>query len=160
MDDVMDTNHREGFSDNVFAVAITLLAFDLHASARGASLAQRLAEPWPSYVAFLVSFALIGVVWLTHHQMFRDIRAADPGLIVANLALLLIVTAYPFPTRVVAEAFQTGTGADHRTAALVYGFWNVAIGLALNALWWTARGRRLVELAAPQARLAARIALP
>jgi len=157
MQDLMDTNRLATFSDGVFAVAITLLAVDLNATGSGGSLAHRLVVQWPSYAAFVVSFATIGIMWLTHHQMFRAIRGVDHGLIVANLALLLVVTAYPFPTRVVAEAFQTGTAADRRTAALFYGLWGVAIGLAVNVLWWWAvRRRRLIEPAVPQALLDAR----
>ncbi len=102
---------------------------------------------------------MIGIMWLSHHQMFRDIRGADHGLIVANLGLLLVVTAFPFPTKVVAEAFRTGTVADanRRTAALFYSLWILASALAINALWlWAARGRRLIEPEAPQWRIDAR----
>jgi len=158
-DSMTDTGRLEAFSDGVFAVAITLLAFDLNATTGGVTLAQRLAAQWPSYAAFLVSFAMIGIMWLSHHQMFRDIRGADHGLIVANLGLLLVVTAFPFPTKVVAEAFGVGTvaDADRRTAALFYSLWILVFTLAINALWlWAARGRRLIEPGAPQARIDAR----
>jgi len=135
-DSIADTGRLEAFSDGVFAVAITLLVFDLNVAGQSGSLAHRLAAQWPSYAAFLVSFAMIGIMWLSHHQMFHDIHGADHGLIVANLGLLLVVTAFPFPTKVVAEAFQTGTvaDADRRTATLFYSLWILVFALAINAL--------------------------
>ncbi len=152
-----DTQRLEAFSDGVFAVAITLLVFDLNAATGGGSLVQRLAVQWPSYGAFLVSFAMIGIMWINHHAMFRDIRAADHALIVANLAVLLVVTMIPFPTRVVAEAFQSGSTDDRRTAAIVYGLAFLAFTVAYNVLWLlAARGRRLIEPEAQQAEIDAR----
>lgn len=158
---MVDTSRLEAFSDGVFAVAITLLVFDLNAASGSGSLAHRLLTQWPSYAAFLVSFATIGIIWLNHHDIFRTIRAADHGLIVANLALLLVVTAFPFPTKIVAQAFEvSGTAADRRTAALFYGGWNVAFTVAINVLWWqAARGRRLIEPETPQATVDARTRL-
>jgi len=155
--DAVDTGRLEAFSDGVFAVAITLLVFDLNVAGQSGSMAHRLFAQWPSYAAFLISFAMIGIMWLNHHQIFRDIRAADHGLRVANLALLLVVTAFPFPTKVVAEAIRTGTADDRRTAALLYGIWILAFTLVFNALWhWAARGRRLIEPGVSQARVDAR----
>lgn len=151
------TGRLEAFSDGVFAIAITLLILDVSVKPDGGSLAERLAGQWPSYVAFVVSFALIGIMWLSHDQMLRDIRRVDHGLIVANLALLLCVTVIPFPTRVVADAFTHGDVADRRTAALLYALTFVALSLAFNTLWlWAARGRRLLKPDAPQARIDAR----
>lgn len=146
-----DTGRLEAFSDGVFAIAITLLIIEVGVNEEGGTLAQRLAEQWPSYTAFVVSFAMIGIMWLNHHQMFRSIRAADHGLFVLNLVLLLVVSFIPFPTKIVGEELH-GTFADRRTAALFYGATFVTLSIAFNALWlWAARGRRLIEPETPQA---------
>ena len=71
----VDTSRLETFSDAVFAIAITLLIIGVGIKAEGGSLAYRLAEQWPSYVSYVVSFATIGILWLHHHEVFRDIRA-------------------------------------------------------------------------------------
>jgi uncharacterized membrane protein len=145
-----DTGRLEAFSDGVFAIAITLLIIEVGVNEEGGSLAHRLAEQWPSYVAFVVSFALIGILWLNHHQMFRSIRTTDHGLFVLNLVLLLVVSFIPFPTKVVGEELH-GTLADKRTAAVFYGSTFVAVSFAFNALWlWAAHGRRLIEPGVPQ----------
>ena len=163
--DPVDTGRLQAFSDGVFAVAITLLVFDLNVAGQSGSLAHRLGAQWPSYAAFLISFAMIGIMWINHHQMFRDIRAADHGLIVVNLALLLVVTAFPFPTKVVAEA-----RVDTRTrmvflglptfgvatlVALVSPEASVALDGAL-ALVYLLPGDRLERLLAPEQRSAIR----
>ena len=141
-----DTGRLEAFSEGVFAIAITLLIIEVGVNEEGGSLARRLAEQWPSYVAFVVSFAMIVIMWLNHHQMFRSIRVADHGLFVLNLALLLVVSFIPFPSKIVGEELH-GTFADRRTAALFYG----STFVAFNALWlWAARGRRLIEPGTPQ----------
>ena len=146
-----DTGRLEAFSDGVFAIAITLLIIEVGVNEEGGSLARRLAKQWPSYVAFVVSFAVIGIMWLNHHQMFRSIRVAHHGLFVLNLALLLGVSFIPFPTKIVGEALH-GTFADRRTAALFYGSTFVAVSVVFDALWlWAARGRRLIEPGTPQA---------
>ena len=85
-----DTGRVEAFSDAVFAIAITLLILEVGIKAEGGSLLYRLAEQWPSYLSFVVSFAVIGIGWLQHHEMFRDIRATDHGLVVLSLVLLLL----------------------------------------------------------------------
>jgi uncharacterized membrane protein len=147
----VDTGRLEAFSDGVFAIAITLLILQVGIDTEGGSLAYRLAEQWPSYVSFVVSFAIIGILWLNHHQMFRDIRVADHGLFVLNLALLLVVCFIPFPTEVIGDELASDNYDDRRTAAVFYGLTFVGATLAFNALWlWAARRRRLIEPDVPQ----------
>ena len=71
----MTKNRLEAFSDGVFAIAITLLVIELHAPdlEPGESLAHGLWLEWPSYVAYLVSFMTIGVIWLNHHRVFIQV---------------------------------------------------------------------------------------
>jgi uncharacterized membrane protein len=147
----VDTGRLESFSDGVFAIAITLLILQVGVNTEGGSLAYRLGEQWPSYVSFVVSFAVIGILWLNHHQMFRDIRVADHGLFILNLALLLVVSFIPFPTEVIGDELASGNYEDQRTAALFYGLTFVASTLSFNALWlWAAHHRRLIEPNTPQ----------
>ncbi|MBV8527974.1 MAG: DUF1211 domain-containing protein, partial [Candidatus Dormibacteraeota bacterium] len=60
----MRTGRVEAFSDGVFAVAITLLVLDLRVPITSGSLVRALADEWPRFVAFLVSFLVIGIVWV------------------------------------------------------------------------------------------------
>lgn len=136
----------EAFSDAVLAIAITLLVLQLGAGSGPGSLAHRLGEQWPRYVAYLLSFLNIGIVWLNHHSIFSRLRAVDHGLVLLNLLLLLVVSVLPFPTSVLGEALQRGDFADQRTAALLYAGNFLLASSAFCALWlWASRGRRLIR---------------
>jgi uncharacterized membrane protein len=128
-----ETQRVEAFSDGVFAIAITLLVLELRAPSAGSSpLASLLIRQWPSYVAFLVSFAFIGIMWINHHRLFTHIRRSDDALLVLNLLLLLGVVAVPFPTAVLAANLgQPG----ERTATLLFNGTYVLIAIAFNVLW-------------------------
>src|SRR5262249_42578260 len=101
-EELRESERLEAFSDGVFAIAITLLVLELKVPPRDADLAAALLSGWPSYVAFLTSFATIGIMWLNHHRLFTTIRRVDHGTLVLNGLLLLGVTALPFPTAIVA----------------------------------------------------------
>ncbi|HZC70161.1 MAG TPA: TMEM175 family protein [Jatrophihabitans sp.] len=83
----------ETFSDGVFAIAITLLVLDLAVpprnQLRAGGLGSALADQWPSYFAYLVSFLVIGIIWVNHHTMFSKVNLVDRPVLFANLAVLL-----------------------------------------------------------------------
>ena len=141
-----ETGRIEAFSDGVFAVAITLLVLDLrvpHGAADGGALLRELVRQWPAYLAFVTSFATIGIMWMNHHRMFTLIRRVDTPLLLLNGVLLLAVTFVPFPTALVAE-YLSRPGAT--VAAAVFNGTYVVLALAFNALWHcAARGRRLLR---------------
>jgi len=131
--DVNETARLEAFSDGVFAIAITLLVLDLKVPhTPGVALGVQLAAAWPSYVAFLASFATIGIMWLNHHRLFCLIGRVDQGLLVSNALLLLGVTVVPFPTSLL--SFYLG-GPDAHVAAMLYAGTFLYIALAFNLLW-------------------------
>jgi uncharacterized membrane protein len=136
----MSSRRIEAFSDGVFAIAITLLVLDLVVPARHdavqGGLAHLLAEEWPAYFAYLVSFLVIGIIWVNHHTMFDKVRLVDRPVLFANLALLLVVSLIPFPTRLLAE-YLTADGRDAHVAAAVYSTTMFAMGVAYAALWLT-----------------------
>ena len=62
----MTTDRLEAFSDGVFAIAITLLVLDIAVPRpRSGGLAHALAVQWPTYLAYAVSFFVIGIIWVT-----------------------------------------------------------------------------------------------
>jgi uncharacterized membrane protein len=154
-----DSRRTEAFSDGVFAIAITLLVLDLVVPSRQEAaehgLAQALAHEWPAYFAYLVSFLIVGIIWVNHHTVFDKIRLVDRPVLFANLALLLVVSLIPFPTRLLSDYLTAG--ADSHVAAAVYSATMLAMGLAYSVLWWTiTRDARLLhEGADPKASRAA-----
>jgi len=134
----VSSRRTEAFSDGVFAIAITLLVLDLVVPAKREAaeqgLAQALAQEWPAYFAYLVSFLIIGIIWVNHHVMFDKVRLVDRPVLFANLALLLTVSTIPFPTRLLAEYLTDGGRSSH-VAAAVYSSTMLAMGLAYSMLW-------------------------
>jgi len=153
----MTVGRLEAFSDGVFAIAITLLILEIRLPTTDwhtdAALREALLRLWPSYLAYFISFLLIGMIWMNHHRMFRHIRRGDGMLLGLNILLLLSVAFIPFPTHVLAEAVHAGAG--QRTAIVFYGLVLVIGGIFYNALWWYASaGHRLLDdsITAAQAR--------
>ncbi len=136
----------EAFSDGVFAIVITLLAFDLRAPEHeaGVSLASALWDKWPAYIAYVVGFIQIGVMWLNHHRIFQQVREVDGVALVLNLNLLLWVAVIPFPTSVVAAYLRDG-GSDAATAMFVFSAVLLANAISFCALYaWITHDERII----------------
>ncbi len=135
----------EAFSDGVFSIAITLLVLDLVApSITQGGVGRRLIDEWPTYLAYLVSFASIGAAWLSHSTITEYLDRADSVLLRLNLLLLLFVSVLPFPTRMLGEYLRE-TGAE-RIAVTVYGLNLLAISGLGSVLWHYAVSARLTKL--------------
>jgi uncharacterized membrane protein len=128
-----ETSRIEAFSDGVFAIAITLLILDVHVPTLSQGpLGVALKRQWPTYVAYLISFSFIGIMWVNHHRLFNHIRRSDNGLVFLNLLLLLGVSVVPFPTALIAAHYY----APGRTlAAAVFNGTYVLIAIFFNILW-------------------------
>jgi TMEM175 potassium channel family protein len=138
-----ETKRVEAFSDAVFAIAITLLILEIKVPTQDQGhLADQLRRQWPSYLAFITSFAYIGIMWINHHRMFTHIRKCNDMVLALNLLLLLGVTVVPFPTAVLAEHLS---GPDRGTGAVLYNATFVFIAVAFNLLWRYAVARRLLD---------------
>jgi uncharacterized membrane protein len=144
----------EAFSDGVFAIAITLLILEIRLpkeeAGHAASLWPMLASIWPSYIAYVLSFVIIGIMWANHRNIFRYIRRVDHLFVMINVGLLLFVSFVPFPTAVLADHLRD---PENRVAATAfYGASFVPTALFFNLLWrYAASGRRLLRDEADQA---------
>lgn len=128
---VAESGRVEAFSDGVLAIVITLLVLELHAPEDRGEMLRQLLDQWPAYVAYLASFAYVGVVWVNHHQLFTRIAAVDTGVLWRNLLLLLATSVLPFPTAVLGGAYQHGSHTDQVVGMVLYLL--VAAGMA--ATW-------------------------
>ena len=116
----MDRSRLEAFSDGVFAVAITLLALDLTVEGPGhGPLVDQLYDKWPAFLAYLISFFMIGVVWVNHHALVRSITKVDRLLLFLNLVLLMFVVLIPFATATEASYFPSND-ANAQLAMVLY----------------------------------------
>jgi TMEM175 potassium channel family protein len=147
----------ETFSDGVLAIVITLLALELRSPEveEGETLARALWEQWPSYLAYLLAFAQIGVIWLNHHRLFDQVRRVDGVLLLLNLTLLMSITLIPFPTALVAEHLRGG-GEATNTAVAVFSGVLFMTSIAFTALYaWMTHDDRLVHALPPRDAVAA-----
>jgi uncharacterized membrane protein len=157
----VDSRRAESFSDGVFAVAITVLVFNLLTVADKTALPATLtvgSHPgqiglghyWPAYLAYVVSFLTIGIMWLNHHTMLAQVTKVDRPVLVLNLLLLMGVVAIPFPTALVADHLTGAAGAHGQAtvAAVTYGLVMITISIGYASVW--------IYLAAHQDSLGAR----
>lgn len=146
----MSKSRVEAFSDGVFTIAITLLVLTIAEPRAYQHLAHQLGTQWPSLFAYVVSFAVIGIMWINHHSVFSLLEQVDRSLLYLNLLLLMTIAFLPYPTGVLGQALARGQGTQ--TAAIVYG-----VVMALNAYSWTglwlhaSRHRRLLQADFPEA---------
>jgi len=137
---VSDTARLETFSDGIFAIAATLLILDVNLSGNG-SVAHQLVQAWPSYAAYGISFATLGIVWVNHHTVFTQIARIDRTFLFINVLFLMVVAFTPFPTRVLADNLRD----QSKAAAFFYGLTYTSMAICYGALWfYAAHGRRLL----------------
>lgn len=116
------------FSDAVIAIAITLLALELPVptgSVHGdAAVLDFLREHLAEYVAFLISFAVVAMHWLSHQRLFRYATGLVGPVIQWNVLWLLTIVVMPFTTKLLtsdADAFEvqfTGYALDQVLAGV------------------------------------------
>ena len=110
----MDTGRLEAFSDGVFAIAATLLVLEIGVDTSD-DLGAALLDIWPSYLAYVTSFLIIGIIWINHHHCVSLIGRVDRPFLFINTLLLLIVAFIPFPTKLVAEFLQNEANDQRST---------------------------------------------
>jgi len=125
------------FSDAVIAIAVTLLVLNIRPPQDTRHLFHGLATLWPSYLAYVVTFMLIGQVWANHHVMFDQIRIADRAVLFLNTVLLMDIAFLPFAASVLAQAFRDGHG--QRAAVVLHGVAFELAAILFNAIWEYAR---------------------
>jgi uncharacterized membrane protein len=145
----MSKSRLETFSDGVFAIAITLLVLTIAQPGNYHRLTHQLEQKWPSLAAYVVSFVVIGIMWLNHHTIFEHLQRVDRKFFYFNLALLMTIAFLPYPTGVLGQALGKGQGAT--TAAAFYSITMVVNACCWAGLWlYASSGRRLLTTDFPE----------
>ena len=94
------------FSDAVFAIVLTLLVLELKPpEAHSAEeLWTGLARMSGHFIAFALTFAVIGIFWQAHMRNLNALKAFDWPVAVMNLVHLFFVCLLPFVSSLLAEA--------------------------------------------------------
>lgn len=135
------------FSDAVIAVAITLLVLDLKLpeGVGDADLAGALANSVHGIGVYALSFLVVGILWMGHHEQFSYIHRVDAPLLWLNLLYLMTIGLIPFVTSLL---------SDHTTALStgLYAGTLVVTSLLSAIMWWyAARDPELMPAEVPRA---------
>jgi uncharacterized membrane protein len=142
-------NRFEGFSDAVFAIALTLLIVEIKVpgSPQGpqgySDLVTAMAEQWREHLALVLCYVVIGAYWLQHHYSGRIYAKSDHWFSAINLLFLLAIVVIPYPIRV--WCFHLGSHFEPVASV------TLALGLAATACTWMAKwfygmsGRRVMD---------------
>ncbi|HKF82104.1 MAG TPA: TMEM175 family protein [Solirubrobacterales bacterium] len=117
------------FSDGVFAIAITLLVLNLGIE-KGLTEGQIDNALWDQrevFLAYAISFAVIGRFWLVHHRFFAEVEAFDGRLLGLNLVYLGFIVLIPFSSELLGEY-------GGKTTAVVFYSLNLAVVVLLGLL--------------------------
>jgi uncharacterized membrane protein len=135
-----DLDRAAAFSDAVFAIAMTILVLEVHVpDVPATQLGPELQRLLPAYLTFVLSFLVVGVIWLSHHRKFAVITRFNPTLLRLNLLMLLLVASLALPTAVL------GRYGDQPLAVVLYAAFVAAIGLLMSAMWGYAWRQHLTE---------------
>ncbi len=153
-----ETGRLEAFSDGVVAIAITLLILTIPvpSDVKPDRLPIEIGAHWPAFLAYVLSFVTILIMWVNHHMLFTMIRRTDHTFLMINGLLLMLVTFVNYPTALIAETLKEGLPSgllmlqgtfNQRTAAAIYSGTFVVTAILFNVLWRYARrdGRLLAR---------------
>jgi uncharacterized membrane protein len=154
----MDVAGWEAFLHGVYAIAVTLLVLDIRVPdvssiANGSQLFDALVAGAPRYGAYVLGFLFVGTYWINTHRMMRMLRGVDHWFLVLGLLFLMVISAVPFVTGLLAEYLGADNGRD-QVALVVFTAWQLVLSILANlSFHYAARGRRLLRPGLPEAGL-------
>jgi uncharacterized membrane protein len=113
------------FTDGVFAIAITLLVLGFD-DPTGHDVPRRVLDQWPQLLAYLLSFAVVGRMWLVHHRFFATLHRFDRPLLLLNLTYLAAVVLVPYTSELL---------GDHGGEAVAVVLYAVVLAVATILQW-------------------------
>jgi len=134
------TDRLETLCDGVFAVVMTVLVFDLKVPKTEGPLVDEIWKLWPKFASYIISFLLVGIYWIAHHNQFNYIRRMDRNFIWMNILFLMLVSLIPF------SASLIGEHPFEQTSIIVYALNLISIGFVMRAyMHYATKEHRLVD---------------
>jgi uncharacterized membrane protein len=137
--ELKETGRIEAFSDGVFAVAVTLLILTIQVppavtvNKAQVNIPAFVLGQWPFFLAYVVSFITILIMWANHHSIFNLVVRADRILIILNGILLILITFFDYPTAIIAAALNEGH--YQKFAAMFYTGTLFVVTIVYNIFW-------------------------
>lgn len=94
------TSRIEAFSDGVIAIIITVMVFDLKLQEipTDKTVWTELVKINPKFISYAISFLMLAIMWVNHHQLFHQIKHTDRKLLWYSIHLLFWMSIVPFGT--------------------------------------------------------------
>jgi len=87
-------------TDGVYAIVLTLLVLDLKfpetPGLTEAKIIDDLVKQIPNFFSYLVSFFVVGTLWIKHHMVLNPLTKCNEGTFGLNFVHLLFVTLTPY----------------------------------------------------------------
>lgn len=130
------------FSDALYAIAITLLALEIKLPAdtdlnSNSAVWQAIIHSAPHLLAFVISFLVIGVLWVNNHRKYSNIDMVDSRFVWLNMASLLLIAFMPFPTSLISSSSTVVATALYASVVAI-------IGILSAVTWHYAVNKQLV----------------
>jgi len=145
-------NRIEALTDGIFATVMTILVLSLTIPvitqpSGNEPPTQQLIDEFgqlsgllPAVLTYIISFVILGVYWVGHHNLFHYVRRTDRILLWINIAFLISVGLLPFTTALL------GRNLTDQAAVILYGGNLMLCSILLRTIWWyVTSGHRLVD---------------
>jgi len=140
----VSSDRQKALADGTFAIVMTLLVLELAVPVihdpTNVELSHALASMWPKFLAYTLSFLVLGVFWLIHHFLFDSITYYDARLAWLNILFLLFVALVPFTTSLLGEYFL------EKTPAIIYGIQLLVLFLMGFTIWSYSTSKKLSDV--------------
>ena len=130
------TARIETLTDGVFAIVMTVLVFNFHTPLKDVvekfGLLHELATLIPNLIGYIITFVILGVLWVGHHNQFFYIRRADRVLLWINIFFMMVVALLPFSAQLLSEYGQDSV------SIIIYNINLILAEVLLFLHWWYA----------------------
>lgn len=128
-------DRMKAISDGVFSIAMTILVFNIKIPTAPKNQIdlfwQQIVQQIPALIGFVISFLILGIMWISHSRFVRHIRLVDRTILLRNHIFLLFVALVPVPSGILG-AYPSLPGAY-----LLYSGIMVLMGVSQFYLWQT-----------------------
>jgi uncharacterized membrane protein len=145
----------ESLSDGIFATVMTVLVLSLSIptifNANNPEVTSYVLGLGPTVLSYVMSFLILAVFWVRHHNIFHFISRVDNSLIWLNMLFLLSIGFVPFSTDLIGRFWNT------EIATVIYGSNLIACGLCIEGIWLRMVAGKLMTVDGLDERLTARV---
>ena len=122
----MPADRVVAYSDGVIAIIVTIMVLELHAPRSNNPM--ELLRMWPTLGAYALSFVLVSIYWVNHHQLLHANRRMTIASIWFNIHWLFWLSLFPFATS------YLNIAAAGPVALACYGALSLIVALAYRLL--------------------------